>query len=72
MANTPVSCLDRVWRRQACHTLAHADTQGPFGNIGDNRRYEPIDRQRDSNSLRTKDANYQTQFSFVILTEYTP
>jgi hypothetical protein len=31
--------------------LAHADTQGPFGTIGDNRRSdssEPIDRQQGS------------------------
>ena len=29
------------------------------------------DSPRDSNSLRTNEANYQTQFSFVALTEYT-
>jgi hypothetical protein len=47
------SCMDRVWRWQACHTLAHhdCDTQSLFGTISDNRRSEPIDRQRNSNSL---------------------
>jgi hypothetical protein len=69
--HTLVSCLDRVWRRQACHTLAHADTQGPFGTIGDNRRSEPIDRQRDSHSLRTNEPNYQNQFFKLELNEYT-
>ncbi len=51
--------------------FAHANTQGPFGTIGYNPCSETIDRQRDSNLLRTNEPNYQNQFCKLVLTEYT-
>ena len=69
--HTPCSCLDRVWRRQARQTLAHADMQGLVVTIRDRRRSDPIVRQQDSNLLGTNEANCQIQFYELELTEYT-
>jgi hypothetical protein len=67
------------------NTRAAAGTDGADANVrhlcmptrirsetfGKNRSSEPIDRQRDSNLLRTNEANYQNQCYNVELTEYT-
>jgi hypothetical protein len=69
--HTPVSCLEHVWRQQACQAYTHAEAHGPFGTIRYNRLSNPIERKRESNLLGPNKVNCQVQFSFVAVTEYT-